>query len=306
VSSSTPLMTVLMPFYNARAFLAEAVESVLAQTFEDFEVLFIDDGSAEPLRPQELPDDPRLEIVRLEENSGLSAALNLGMERARTEFLVRMDPDDVCRPGRFERQLAFLRSRPEVDLCATGVRFIGDRSGEWVPPATHEEIQCHLFFHTALAHPSIVMRREALLRGDLRYNTEIRAAIDYDFFVRCARSITMAAIEDILLDYRFHKKNMSTADRSVQDESADSVRLQQLALLGLENDPRIRLHHDICMFYFDRPGVLGDEAQQWLDDVEEANNERRAFPLAPFSAKVNEFRNHLNNEKQRRKGRLPQ
>src|SRR5688572_768328 len=113
-----PLISVLMPVYNAGPYLKESIESVLAQTYDNFEFLIINDGSTDSSEKEILSyNDVRIHYVKCETNSGLIATLNQGLALATGKYIVRMDADDICRPQRFEKQVRFMENHPEIGIC---------------------------------------------------------------------------------------------------------------------------------------------------------------------------------------------
>ena len=177
-----PAITVLLSVFNGRRFVREAVESILAQTFRDFEFLIIDDGSTEPI--SELINsfcDPRIRLVR-QENCGLARSLNRGIKEATGEFIARMDADDVSAPRRLELQHEAISLNRDLDLVGSFFRVIDDR-GEVV-----EEKQIlideyyrlwRLQFHNNYAHGSMMFRESAVAAAGM-YNEELTVAQDYD------------------------------------------------------------------------------------------------------------------------------
>jgi glycosyltransferase involved in cell wall biosynthesis len=203
-------ISVILPVYNAERYLREAVASVLAQTFDDFEFLAFDDGSTDGslkvLHEFEAQDERVFTFSR--ENRGLVQTLNELIGLARGRYLARMDADDICRPLRFEKQIAYLESHPECVAVGTGSLLI-DPSGrpicEHIYENLHEEIDnIHLGEGISrLCHPSTMMRKDAVVQIGL-YRQEFRWAEDLDLFLRLAEVGQLANIPDILLEYRHH------------------------------------------------------------------------------------------------------
>ena len=128
----TPLVSILMPVYNTAPYLREAMDSMLAQTFTDFELIVLDDCS--PDNAQEILDtytDPRIVRYRGERNVGLANVLNVGMEMARGKYIARMDSDDISLPDRLKVQVEYLESHPDIDLCSCAMQLFGAREGLW-------------------------------------------------------------------------------------------------------------------------------------------------------------------------------
>lgn len=225
--SNTPALSVIMPVYNAAAYLAQAVESVLAQTFEDFELIIVNDGSTDR-SPRILADlarrDGRIKLIS-RPNTGIVGALNDGLRAARADLIARMDADDVSLPQRFEKQLAYLRAHPEV--VALGSRVVGvDPCGCELfhsdHSLAHDEIDRELLKGVgwAIVHPTVIMRREPLQRVG-GYRSEYQWVEDLDLFLRLAEIGTLANLPDELLLYRQHTESVNRTRAQQQAELAD-------------------------------------------------------------------------------------
>ena len=205
-----PAVSVLMPVYNAQRYVAEAIESILAQTFTDFEFLIIDDGSTDKT-PEILrryaARDPRIRLVS-RPNRGLVASLNEGLALAWGEFIARMDGDDISLPERFERQLRYLADHPECVMVGSRVIIIDpDGSPLTIMGAalTHEEIdQAFMAGRGQMVyHPSVMFRARALAKI-APYREEYFTAEDLDLFLRLAEVGRIANLAKPLLKYREH------------------------------------------------------------------------------------------------------
>jgi GT2 family glycosyltransferase len=214
MESSSPTISVLIPVWHAVRFLPAALDSVLAQTFADFEVVAIDDGtsdgSAEVLAAFAARDS-RVRMVR-QENRGIVASLNRALELARAPFVARMDHDDVSRPDRFAKQIAYLRQHPDV-AAVSGAMDVIDQEGIYLRteefPTLPAAVESELMYRNCVCHPAVMARTEALRKvGGYRKNAQF--AEDYDLWLRLSEVGQMANLPDVLLSYRVHPVNMST------------------------------------------------------------------------------------------------
>lgn len=284
-SVALPTVTVLLPAYNAAAWLQAAVDSVLTQSFRDFELLVIDDGSkdatAEVLAAY---SDPRIRIVRHETNLGLVAALNHGIDLAKGKYIARMDADDVAHARRLERQVEFLEKYHDVGICGTWFRTVGlDRASHSRPPTDHDEISALLFFRSAFGHPTVMFRRALLEHAGLRYDTLARHAEDFDLWVRARERTRFANLPKYLLDYRMHASQTSAEHLQPQLEAASRIRLNQLAIMVPDcSEAQKRLHLRACdgHVFSNSSDLL--EARSWLDLLQDANRRRAIFPPRAF------------------------
>ena len=237
----TPLITVLMPVYNTAPYLREAVDSILRQTFTDFILLAIDDGSTDgSLQILQSYSDPRLQIVRNPHNLGLVATLNRGLDMARSPFIARMDSDDISLPQRFALQVDFMRRQPEVGIVGSiYIPIINQKMKTTctILPQTPEDIRAACLFNYTMSHPSVMMRTTLLQQHNLRYRAEYPHAEDFDLWERAVRCFPMANLPEILLLYRRHDGQVSTRFTAIQANSAMRVRANACRRYGYDPEP---------------------------------------------------------------------
>jgi glycosyltransferase involved in cell wall biosynthesis len=213
MDASSPAISVLIPVWHAVRFLPAALDSVLAQTFADFEVIAIDDGtrdgSAEVLAAF-AARDRRIRVVR-QENQGIVATLNRALGLARAPLVARMDHDDVSRPDRFAKQIAYLQRHPEVS-AVSGAMDVIDQDGTYLRtqafPTLAAAVEIELLYRNCVCHPAVMARTEALRQvGGYRKNAQL--AEDYDLWLRLSEVGQIANLPDVLLSYRLHPVRMS-------------------------------------------------------------------------------------------------
>lgn len=206
-------VSVIMPTYNAEKYLREAVDSILTQTFSDFEFLVIDDASTDKTRAiLKSYGDPRIKVIDGPCN-GIAAALNLGLDMAEGEYIARMDADDISMPRRLEKQVQFLDIHPEIGLCGTlAMMFTKDGDYKLFGEKHLEDMGIvDQLFDTVVCHPTVMFRRELFERYDLRYNEEYRNAEDQELWSRALRYTKFYGIQEMLLRYRLHSESASQA-----------------------------------------------------------------------------------------------
>ena len=204
-----PRVSVAMPVYNSERYLAKAVESILEQTFTDFEFLIVDDGSTDSSRAilEQYSAAMRIKLVS-RPNTGYLVALNEMLGRARGQYVARMDADDVALPGRFERQVQYLDDHPECVRLGSRVIIIdpyGDPLQEMGEALTHEEIDDTLMTTEGqvIYHPSVMYRWQVVLELGC-YRPEYYLTEDLDLFLRLAEVGRVASLAEPLLLYREH------------------------------------------------------------------------------------------------------
>jgi hypothetical protein len=239
-------VSVLMPVYNGEPYLAEAIDSVLAQTLPDFELIAVDDASQDGSRAvleRFARADSRIRFVVNDRNLGTSGALNRGWQLARSPYIARMDADDVALPGRLARQVDFLDTRPPV-AAVGGTAIMIDGNGRRVSckpsPTSHRAIRSTLLRHNCLSHPSMTIRRSALEAvGGYRFRC---AAEDYDLWLRLSERFQLATVPEPVILHRVHLGQVSV--RSLEKVVTDGllVRAAAHARLAGEGDPLVGVH----------------------------------------------------------------
>lgn len=244
-----PRASVILPVYNTVAFVWEAIHSILVQTYSDFELIIIDDGSTDGsafLISQ--ITDPRVVKIFHSTNQGLVATLNEGFNRATGEYIVRMDSDDISTPDRLDVQISFMDQNPLIDVC--GAAFTTSSGGVLkVNPASHEEIKTWLLFHCCICHPATIIRNSMIHRLNIQYDSSYPHAEDYELWNRLVSQVQIANLPINLLYYRQHKGQVSIQHRAIQDASARRIRQRQFSQLGLElSDEENQIMLDILEF----------------------------------------------------------
>lgn len=220
---NTPVLSVLLPVYNSERYIKEAVNSILNQTFKDFELIIINDGSTDKssdIINNLVEKDPRIRLIS-RENKGLVYSLNEGIEQARGEFIARMDADDICLPRRFEIQLDYIKKN-NLDLCGTWIRPFTDRKVLPIRkyPIKHKDIYITSLFYSPFAHPSIIMR--SAIFKDLSYK-EVTAE-DYNLWCEVLlKGYKTANIPIALLDYRVHSEQITSKKYQELFDSSNNI-----------------------------------------------------------------------------------
>jgi len=276
-----PRITVLMSVYNAERFIAEAVESVLKQTFRDFELLIFEDTSTDStLEILRSFTDPRIRLIKNSENHGLTKNLTQGMDMTRGEFVARMDADDICMPHRLEMQVAYLDAHPEISALGSAVTFFDESGKEFVAhqPLEHEEIKCALFYGFTMLHPSVMMRKADFDNHGLNYDPAFRVSQDHDLWTRAIRKVRFANLYEPLLRMREHKGKIGNTRKPLQAELSNRIRQRQLAELGVAftaDELKIFGEHEGQFEHWTRNEV--ETFEELLIKVFDANAENSVF-----------------------------
>lgn len=289
-----PKVTVLMPVYNGEEYLREAIDSILSQTFADFEFLIINDGSTDgSVEIIESYQDPRIRLFHNESNLNLRTTLNKGLKLARGEYIARMDCDDVSLPQRLAKQVKFMDLHPDIGICGSGVKLIGNKliknknGSVWKYPEDSSTIRCKMIFESPLAHPTLIMRNNLLVKFKLNYRTTY--AEDYDFLIRSSKHFSLANMAEILLFYRIHSDNISKLYKNEYLISSEKIRMEQLKALGLKpKKEEFALHSSLSRYSYSKTESYMKQSNAWLCKLRGANMKRNIYPERVFSLVLGE------------------
>jgi len=285
----SPRVTVLMPVYNGERFLHESLQSILCQSFADYEFIIIDDGSTDnSLTIIQSISDSRIQLIRNEINLGLVATLNKGVKLALGEYIARMDQDDVSWPDRLTKQVDFMDNNKHIGVCGSWVRFIPKGNNYiWKLPESSEEIRCWLFSTVGVAHPSVMLRKQLFLDYDLFYTSAFQYIEDYELWVRAIQFMDFANIQEPLLDYRISSGQMCSVYGAEQLAAVAPLRLQRVRELGIDPTPdQQQLHEMIMNNLIPAESLYLDRVEQWLLKLDSANRAIGTYSADCFSRRL--------------------
>ena len=195
-----------MPVHNTAPFLREAMDSMLAQTFVDFELIVLNDCS--PDNAEEILDsydDPRVVRYKGEKNVGLANVLNIGIGMARGKYIARMDSDDISLPNRLQVQADYLEAHPEIDLVSVGMQLFGDKNEVWIRETHPEKVKINALFQSPVLHASSMWRKESFEKHGLCFCQDMVPSEDYDLWTRAlAKGLALTNLPEVLYKYRIH------------------------------------------------------------------------------------------------------
>lgn len=269
----TPIVSVIMPVHNAAEYVEKAVDSILGQTFNDLELIVIDDGSTDgsgEILDRYQETDNRVRVVH-QENAGVADSLNAGIRLAKGIYVARMDADDISLPDRLEKQVAFMDAHPEVGVCGTACKLIGDGSGVTRPRTSSEEIKSWLLFGPCMAHPTVMMRRDLVMEHGCY---QLSQAEDYDLWVRLTPYCEMANLPEPLVLYRLQAEQATAKMKSEVSRWSKSVHAKALDLLGVQfSEEELDLHHSLHTGAFEKSRCYVERVERWLCKLLEVNRE---------------------------------
>jgi len=284
-------ITVLLSVYNGENYLKSAIESILNQSFKDFEFIIIDDRSRDnSWRVINSFKDPRITPVKNEKNIGLAKSLNKGIGMAKGKYIVRMDADDISFKNRIKTLIGYMEENDEIGVCGSWVKTFGEFGGEvWKYPKHDTEIKSHLIFKSPFAHPSVIIRKNVLLDNNIFYDTTLKASQDYALWVSLSELTKFANLEKVLLQYRLHPANTGRVSNE-QKKNAGKIRLKQLHKLSIMPSQRdLVLHNKLGDWELDHDENFLDNSESWLLKLIQANVEAKYLPERQFINYLSSF-----------------
>jgi len=232
MSKNNPIVSVVMSVYNGETYLHEAIESILNQTYSDFEFIIIDDGSEDnslAIIKKYQKQDKRIKLIS-RENKGLIASLNEGISYAKGKYIARMDGDDISSLDRLQEQVGFLESNSHIDMCGSYIQLFDDTKSlqEWQYPTSDEDIKLMLMFISPFAHPSVMIKTSVF--KNFKY-TDFTHIEDYKLWVDMALGgCKMSNIDKVLLKYRYHDNQIS--QKHLSQTLSNAFKISQYYLIN--------------------------------------------------------------------------
>ena len=232
--NTNPLVSVLMPVYNAEKHLQEAMDSILNQSYTNFEFVIINDGSKDNSETIiNSYQDTRIKLIVNPANKGLIYSLNEGISQCTGKYIVRMDADDISLPDRIKEQVNFMEAHPEVGVCGCDyVHFNGTSEKKYSAMTDHDEIMSYMIFNSAIVHPSLILRTSVLQTLQPVFNEGYSHSEDYELWSKLLFKCKFSAVSKLLFKYRVHEAQVTNQHNVKQLESANKVRKELLNTLG--------------------------------------------------------------------------
>lgn len=265
------IVTVLMPVFNGEKYLVQAIDSILSQTYKNFEFLIIDDGSTDKsIKIIKKYKDPRIRLVRNKKNIGLIKTLNKGLSLARGKYIARMDCDDISLPKRLEKQVRFMEQHPDIGVCGTALKLI-NKNVTWYYPTDPDFFKCKLLFTCCIAHPTVMFRKSVI--ENMKYR-KYEHAEDYYLWVTLSEKTKMATLPDVLLKYRLHPNQISKKYNIQQQINSHSIILEQLKRLNIiPTAQEFWIHLRLA----DNKMQSTELAQRWCEKILEKNKKTNIY-----------------------------
>ena len=236
--ADSPLLSVLMPVFNSERFVAEAIESILNQTFKDFEFLILDDCSAdkslEIIKDFE-KQDSRIKVFQNEKNLGVVESRNKLINLSKGKYIAWLDSDDIALENRFEEEIKFLEEHPEIGLVGAYPEIIdenGKKLGIWLFEPEPQKLKIELFFHSPFLSSSVVIRRSSLPSGF--YDPAFPVAEDFDLYSKISEHYDVVNVPRFLVKYRINSNGLSKSNTEKMERLAIHVIKEHAERLGIK------------------------------------------------------------------------
>lgn len=271
-------VSIVLPVYNAQDYINESIYSILNQTFTNFELIIIDDGSTD--KSYEIInsfDDPRIKILKHERNLGLIKSLNEGIRLSSGELIARMDADDISQPKRLEKQVNFLKSNHNIGVCSTWYEVMARKKYIKRDETDPEKVKSLLLYYCPLAHPTVMFKKSIIEKVNY-YSTDYPHAEDYELWIRLIEITNIANIPEVLFRYRPHDNQVSNKFKSVQNNSimrAQNNLLKRIGISPSEQENNVNSKIFFREFPEDVSFIL--ECENWLIKIIEANLSYKYF-----------------------------
>jgi len=255
-----------MPVYNSERYINEAIESILNQSFQDFEFLIIDDASTDKsVELMKVYNDPRIILFLKPVNTGYTESLNMALSMAKGKYVARMDSDDISLVTRLAQQVEFMESNKMIAGCGSAIKIIPN-SEVVIYPTEPEKLKIALLDYCAIAHPSMILRKQFMIDKNLSYDKSFEPSEDYDLWTRIVEDADLANIPQILLHYRQHNNQISIVKEMLQRKNADRCRIR---MLGYLHTPLSEFDIECCEVVYQRKKIRSLELLyrivDWLD-----------------------------------------
>ena len=274
-------ISVIMPVYNTTIeYLKESVDSILSQTYRNIEFIIIDDGSADETQSYlQSIEDERIKLVRNSKNLGTTKSLNIGLRMAKGKYIARMDSDDISLACRLERQYAYMENHPDVIACGTKVEYFGAQSGihgSMIDNMERYRVKM-LFVNPGPFHPTVMYRNDLLKKFNILYDERLEYAQDYGMWKTIINYGKISVINETLLRYRIHEKQVTNEHREKQIRCDQATQRELLlGLLGSVTNDEMNMHYYHSTGYY-REASIGPDILRWYQCLINANREKRLY-----------------------------
>jgi len=288
---NTPPLSVILPAYNAERYISQAIESVLGQDYGDFELIIANDGSKDnTLERIRSFSDSRIRVIDNETNIGLIGTLNKCIAESKGEFIARMDADDICMPGRFTKQIDYLKQHPEIGIVSSFMSVVGQESHVYSHRFTSPDlVKAGLLFTNPLVHPAVVFRKSSIAGKEL-YSPTFLHAEDYGLWISLIKDVSFYVIPEALLAHRAHPEQVSVQHYLKQKESVCVAHEQLFKYLEIHATPEEReIHFSLYLEEYPKEIDFVNRVELWLQKLIKQNKKVQLINNTAFCSVVGEW-----------------
>jgi glycosyltransferase involved in cell wall biosynthesis len=295
--SSSPVISVVMSVYNTEKYIAESIESVLNQTFSNFEFIIVEDcctdNTLEIIKKYQHIDN-RIIILSNKENIGLTKSLNKAIDFSKGKYIARMDADDICTENRFEIQYNYLEKNTDIGLCGSWCENFGDKSGISKFNQSHNSIKFGLLFQCQFCHSTIMFRSELYKKYYLKYNEEFITAQDFELWSRMITVTKAINLPIPLLKIRFHNESISAIKKEQQLNNRNKIIRNQFKKIDVQiNDLEIEKYVEFCNSSFKFSFKEYEEFVKFIEICSIRNKMQNYIDSDYFNQQISELLFHL-------------
>ena len=286
---NNPLVSVFIPVFNGENFIAKAIKGILNQTYENFELIIVNDGSTDNTVSEiNKFDDRRIRLFHNDKNKGLTYTRNRGFDLANGDYFAINDADDFSYPDRLNTQIKYMEGNPNIGICGSHANRISkNKSAIWKYPLEHEEIKERLFWGSSIINSTAMFNMQLFKASKLSYRQEFPPAEDYDLLEQAISKFELANINNVLVDYLEHDTNVTfTQDHKMRSSSTDISLRQVGRLIGSISDGERDLHYKFQHFIFNFSIEELISLEKYLKLILDANKEMKYY-------KEDLFKNHI-------------
>jgi len=278
------LVSVILPVYNASHYLKDAVESILNQTYTNFEFIIINDGSTDSCCDfLKFLDDKRIKFINHDINRGIIITLNEAIQISRGEYIVRMDSDDISYPDRIKVLVNYMNAHPQTGVAGSYTNLTG-KTLYYTKYLTSDEIKARLLFDNIFSHPTMIFRKSVFIENGIFYNEKYIHAEDYGLWMELLDKTDYGIIPVPLLKYGIHQNQISNVYRKEQICSVGLIQSRIFNKMNLTlNEKEIELHKKIFFKNYDISPDFFKSAEQWLLKLRRYNAISKTFNDTGFN-----------------------
>ncbi len=289
------MVSIITSVYNCEDYVEDMINSILNQSYDDWELIIIDDASSD--NTWEIISsfvDHRIVKLKNEKNEGLTVNLNKAWDLAKGEYLARIDGDDIAYYGRLSKQVEYMERHPDTVILGGGMTFIGEKHSIFEPYNSAEMNRVGLLFDVVMGHPTMMMRKKALEQNGIKYNSNLRFAQDYDLEYRASQIGEITAIPECVIKYRVHDKQVTREKAALQKQCADFTRRKALYDLGIQlKDYEFDVWSQLCTW----DSGLDEKSLGIIEDIissiTEKNRVKKLYDERLLSKAITQRVNHV-------------